>query len=105
MPPKKADAPPPRALLGRPTNNVKAGMVGMPNVGKSSLVTATSTGTPEISNYPFTTRQLKLGHVIGVQGRYQVMDTPGLLARTEDERNPMEGLTLAAVEHLPSAVV
>jgi obg-like ATPase 1 len=36
MPPKKADAPPPRALLGRPTNNVKAGMVGMPNVGKST---------------------------------------------------------------------
>lgn len=33
------------------------------------------------------------------------MDTPGVLARTEDERNPMEGLTLAAVEHLPSAVV
>lgn len=35
----------------------------------------------------------------------QVMDTPGVLARAEEERNPMEGLTLAAVEHLPSAVV
>ena len=91
----------PRPVTGEPV----LVLVGMPNVGKSSLVTATSTGTPEISNYPFTTRQLKLGHVIGVQGRYQVMDTPGLLARTEDERNPMEGLTLAAVEHLPSAVV
>ena len=36
---------------------------------------------------------------------YQVMDTPGVLSRPEEERNPMEGLTLAAVEHLPSAVV
>jgi len=80
-------------------------LVGMPNVGKSSLVTATSTGTPEINNYPFTTRALKMGHVIGNVGRYQVMDTPGVLARSELERNPMEGLTLAAVEHLPSAVV
>ncbi len=80
-------------------------LVGMPNVGKSSLVSATSTGTPEINDYPFTTRRLKMGHVIGRQGRYQVMDTPGVLARAEDERNPMEGLTLAAVEHLPSAVV
>lgn len=80
-------------------------LVGMPNVGKSSLVSATSTGTPEINDYPFTTRRLKMGHVIGVAGRYQVMDTPGVLARSEDERNPMEGLTLAAVEHLPSAVV
>jgi nucleolar GTP-binding protein len=81
-------------------------LVGMPNVGKSSLVSATSTGTPEINDYPFTTRRLKMGHVIGQTGyRYQVMDTPGVLDRAEDERNPMEGLTLAAVEHLPSAVV
>jgi nucleolar GTP-binding protein len=80
-------------------------LVGMPNVGKSSLVSATSTGTPEINDYPFTTRRLKMGHVIGHAGRYQVMDTPGVLARPEVEMNPMEGLTLAAVEHLPSAVV
>ena len=80
-------------------------LVGMPNVGKSSIVTATSTGTPEINDYPFTTRVLKMGHVIGKAGRYQVMDTPGVLHRAEAERNPMEGLTLAAVEHLPSAVV
>jgi nucleolar GTP-binding protein len=73
--------------------------------GKSSLVTATSTGTPEINDYPFTTRRLKMGHVIGAVSRYQVMDTPGVLSRPEEERNPMEGLTLAAVEHLPSAVV
>ena len=81
-------------------------LVGMPNVGKSSLVSATSTGTPEINDYPFTTRRLKMGHVIGQTGyRYQVMDTPGVLDRAEEERNPMEGLTLAAVEYLPSAVV
>lgn len=81
-------------------------LVGMPNVGKSSLVSATSTGTPEINDYPFTTRRLKMGHVIGRRGeRYQVMDTPGVLARGSDERNAMEGLTLASVEYLPSAVV
>lgn len=80
-------------------------LVGMPNVGKSSIVTATSTGTPEVNDYPFTTRALKMGHVIGRAARYQVMDTPGVLSRPEEDRNPMEGLTLAAVEHLPSAVV
>ena len=47
-------------------------LVGMPNVGKSSLVTATSTGTPEINMYPFTTRSLKMGHVITPGHRYQV---------------------------------
>jgi len=81
-------------------------LVGMPNVGKSSLITVTSTGTPEINDYPFTTRRLKMGHVEALSGaRYQVMDTPGVLYRPEEERNPMEGLTLCAVKHLPSAVV
>ena len=76
-------------------------LVGMPNVGKSSLVTATSTGTPEINMYPFTTRSLKMGHVITPGHRYQLMDTPGVLRREEDERNAMEGLTLASVSLLP----
>ena len=80
-------------------------LVGMPNVGKSSLVTATSTGTPEINMYPFTTRSLKMGHVITPGHRYQLMDTPGVLRREEDERNAMEGLTLASVSLLPSVVV
>ena len=75
-------------------------LVGMPNVGKSSLVTATSTGTPEINMYPFTTRSLKMGHVITPGHRYQLMDTPGVLRREEDERNAMEGLTLASAPYI-----
>jgi nucleolar GTP-binding protein len=35
----------------------------------------------------------------------QVMDTPGLLARPDEERNEMEALTLAAMQHLPTAVL
>jgi nucleolar GTP-binding protein len=44
-------------------------------------------------------------------GRYafsqlcQVMDSPGLLVRPDDERNEMEALTLAAMQHLPTAVM
>jgi len=81
-------------------------LVGMPNVGKSSIVTATSSGVPEINSYPFTTRRLLLGHVVEEGSkRYQVMDTPGVLYRADEDRNPMEGLTLASVELLPSAIV
>lgn len=35
----------------------------------------------------------------------QVTDTPGLLNREEDERNAMERLTIASIEHLPTCVV
>ena len=37
--------------------------------------------------------------------RLQVTDTPGLLDRPDDERNAMERLTLAAMQHLPTAVL
>ena len=34
-----------------------------------------------------------------------MMDTPGLLARPEEERNEMERLTFASLLHLPTAVI
>ena len=175
-------------------------LVGAPNVGKSSIVRAISSGTPEVNNYPFTTRGMTLGHVqvfweseeevaagnvagvsipsekqlvqerlikrgiktrrmkeketlevysrksadngeveeevdetpaavsleeqddtdiyieppkstisnkiFAVSQLCQIMDSPGILRREESEiRNEMEELTLAAMAHLPTAVM
>lgn len=80
-------------------------LVGAPNVGKSSLVQAISTGRPEICNYPFTTRSIKMGHFLVNGYRHQVTDTPGLLNRHDDNRNSMERLTLATLQHLPTSVI
>lgn len=83
-------------------------LVGSPNVGKSSLVRALSTGKPEVADYPFTTRGMTIGHVLDATigfALYQVMDTPGLLPRSEEERNWMEKLTLASMQHIPSSIV
>jgi len=80
-------------------------LVGAPNVGKSSLVRLLSSGQPEVQNYPFTTRGVKMGHFFVHGERHVVTDTPGLLNRDEDERNAMERLTIASVEHLPTCVV
>ena len=39
-------------------------LVGSPNVGKSSIVRAVSSGTPEVNDYPFTTRGVTIGHIV-----------------------------------------
>lgn len=80
-------------------------LVGAPNVGKSSLVNVLSSGVPEVCDYPFTTRSVKMGHFFINGQRHQVTDTPGLLNRPLEERNAMERLTLACLTHLPSSIL
>jgi len=91
----------PVAELETPT----VALVGAPNVGKSSLVRVLSSGQPEVCNYPFTTKGIKMGHFFIDDERHIVTDTPGLLARDDIDRNKIEMLTIATLEHLPTCVI
>ncbi|MFL2946706.1 MAG: NOG1 family protein [Candidatus Poseidoniales archaeon] len=75
-------------------------VAGAPNVGKSALIASMSSGKPEIAAYPFTTRQLHVGHFVNRRMKYQLVDTPGLLDRPMEERNQIEMQAIAALEHV-----
>lgn len=55
MPPKKKEEAPKKVLLGRASNNLSMGLVGLPNVGKSSTFNVLSKLSVPAENYPFCT--------------------------------------------------
>ncbi len=60
------------------------GLVGVPNAGKSSLISVVTRAAPKIANYPFTTLEPVLGTLDGGDRQLILADIPGLIDGASD---------------------
>jgi len=84
-------------------------IAGFPNVGKSSILRSISRAKPKIAVYPFTTKEIHIGHISKkeryIEKKYQIIDTPGLLDRPLSKRNKIEKQAIAALKYLADVIV
>ena len=78
---------------------------GFPNVGKSSFMNKVTRADVEVQPYAFTTKSLFVGHMDYRYLRWQVVDTPGILDHSLEERNTIEMQAITALAHLRAAIL
>ncbi|XP_023311107.1 nucleolar GTP-binding protein 1 [Anoplophora glabripennis] len=78
---------------------------GFPNVGKSSFMNKITRADVEVQPYAFTTKSLYVGHTDYKYLRWQVIDTPGILDHSLEERNVIEMQAVTALAHLRACIL
>ena len=79
-----------------------AGLVGLPNAGKSSLLARMTRAQPKVADYPFTTLEPVLGTIEADDRQLVVADIPGLIEGAGDGRRPGPRVPRPRGAHAPA---
>jgi nucleolar GTP-binding protein len=80
-------------------------VAGLPQVGKSTLVATISSAKPRSSPFPFTTKEIVLGHIELNGTTVQILDLPGILDRSPEEMNRIERRAFIALTTVAQVIV
>ena len=80
-------------------------IAGMPNVGKSSLLSKLTGNEPKVAIYPFTTQTISIGYMQLNNQKIQIIDTPGILDRPMEERNEMELKSILSLRDIRGVII
>ncbi len=81
-------------------------IAGLPQVGKSTLLSKLTSARPEIGVYPFTTKRLIAGHInVEHYGKIVLLDSPGVLDSPIEKKNLVEYKTILALKHLADHMI
>ncbi len=80
-------------------------IAGIPNSGKSSLITKLTGTNTEIASYPFTTKEILLGYKNINSRKVQFIDTPGILDRDMSKRNDIEKRAIIALSKIEGTIL
>lgn len=80
-------------------------LIGLPNTGKSTFLQKITNANVEIKNYPFTTKRLQVGKISDKYLEFQILDSPGLLDRTEEKQNKIEKQTTIALRTIANSII
>jgi nucleolar GTP-binding protein len=91
--------------ISNPKDEFTVVLIGVPNSGKTTLLSEITSANPEINSYSFTTKSLNIGYFKKREEIIQVVDSPGLIHLELKDMNIIEKQVIVAIKTLADVII